>query len=87
MGFKRQTPVGSHIVDFVSFPLRTVIDLRPEAETAGAARNRADRRTWLIERGYRVVDVDERAIETALQQVVDCLAKDLRSAEADQRTR
>ena len=37
MGFKRQTPVGSHIVDFVSFPLRTVIDLRPEAETAGAA--------------------------------------------------
>jgi tRNA/rRNA methyltransferase len=87
MGFKRQTPVGSHIADFVSFPLRTVIDLRPETETAGAARNRANRRTWLIERGYRVVDVDEHAVETALQQVVDCLAKGLRSAEAEERTR
>ena len=48
MGFKRQTPVGSHIVDFVSFPLRTVIDLRPEAETAGGGESR--RSTHLADR-------------------------------------
>jgi tRNA/rRNA methyltransferase len=86
MGFKRQTPVGSHIVDFVSFPLRAVIDLRPENETAAAASNRADRRIWLVERGYRVVDVEERAVETGLQQVIDWLAKDLRSAGAGEET-
>ena len=31
-GFKRQTPVGQHICDFVSFPLRLVIDLVPTDE-------------------------------------------------------
>ena len=36
-GFKRQTPVGQHICDFVSFPLRLVIDLVPADETAAAA--------------------------------------------------
>ncbi len=36
-GFKRQTPVGRHITDLVSFPLRLVIDLVPgdESEAAG----------------------------------------------------
>jgi tRNA/rRNA methyltransferase len=29
-GFKRQVPVGPYITDFVSFPLRAVIDLVPE---------------------------------------------------------
>ena len=38
-GFKRQTPVGQHICDFVSFPLRLVIDLVPAEESAAAARN------------------------------------------------
>src|SRR5262249_42528976 len=33
-GFKRQTPVGRHICDFVSFPLRLVIDLVPSDESA-----------------------------------------------------
>ena len=32
-GFKRQTPIGPHIADFVSFPLRTVIDLVPAGES------------------------------------------------------
>ena len=36
-GFKRQTPVGAHICDFVSFPLRLVIDLVPAEEGAAAA--------------------------------------------------
>jgi tRNA/rRNA methyltransferase len=35
-GFKRQTPVGRHICDFVSFPLRLVIDLIPSDESMAA---------------------------------------------------
>ncbi len=81
-GFKRQTPVGTHIVDFVSFPLRTVIELLPARESAAAARTRADRRTWLIDRGYRVLDVEEHAVETDLQQIIDRLATSLPSGPA-----
>ena len=40
-GFKRQVPVGPHITDFVSFPLRCVIDLVPAAESEAAAATRA----------------------------------------------
>ena len=35
-GFKRQVPVGPHITDFVSFPLRVVIELVPADEAAAA---------------------------------------------------
>ena len=51
-GFKRQVPIGPHIVDFVSFPLKCVIDLVPAAEDEAAAGLRADQRAWL--RGARL---------------------------------
>ena len=63
-GFKRQTPVGPHICDFVSFPLRVVIDLVPGAEEAAAARTRAGRREWLSERGYTIVEIPAAEIES-----------------------
>ena len=70
-GFKRQVPVGTHITDFVSFPLRVVIDLKPVRESEIAAKVRSDRRAWLIERGYRVLDVDAAAVESDLPSVLD----------------
>ena len=66
-GFKRQVPVGTHITDFVSFPLRVVIDLVPAQESEVAAKARADRRAWLVERGYRVLEVDA-AVEADLRR-------------------
>src|SRR6187200_327947 len=56
LGFKRQVPVGTHITDFVSFALRLVIDIVPEAESDEAAKARAYKRSWLAERGYRVLE-------------------------------
>ena len=76
-GIKRQVPVGSHIADFVSFPLRLVIDVRPPSESAGAAKTRAERRAWLSERGYRVLDVETSAVETELPRVLDRLAEEM----------
>jgi tRNA/rRNA methyltransferase len=73
-GFKRQTPVGTHITDFVSFPLRVVIDLVPPRESEIAAKARANRRAWLIERGYRVLDVDAGSVEMDLASVLDRVA-------------
>ena len=73
-GFKRQVPVGPHITDFVSFPLRTVIDLVPADESEAAAKARADKHAWLAERGYRVMPVRLAEIEADVAKVLDELA-------------
>src|SRR5206468_3269161 len=73
-GFKRQTPIGRHITDLVAFPLRLVIDLVPDDESAAAAQARADKRAWLTERGYRVIDVSANEIEADVNAVLDRLA-------------
>ena len=74
-GFKRQVPVGTHITDFVSFPLRVVIDLTPAIENEAAAKARGDKRAWLIERGYRLLAVEAAAVETDVARVLDQLAE------------
>ena len=74
-GIKRQIPIGTHIVDFVSFPLRLVIELVPANESELAIKARSDRRAWLIERGYRVLDVAADAVAADLPSVLDRLAK------------
>ena len=74
-GIKRQIPIGTHIVDFVSFPLRLVIELVPANESDPAINARSDRRAWLIARGYRVLDVAADAVAADLPSVLDRLAK------------
>jgi tRNA/rRNA methyltransferase len=73
-GFKRQVPVGPHITDMVSFPLRMVIDLVPADETAAATKARADKSAWLAERGYRVLPMRLGEIEADVGKVLDELA-------------
>src|SRR4051795_11200074 len=55
--FKRQTPVGRHIPDFVSFVHRLAIELVNANESDAIVADRAGRRTWLEERDYRVVEM------------------------------
>jgi len=85
-GFKRQVPVGPHITDFVSFPLKCVIDLVPGAESAEAAATRAERRAYLEERGYRVVEVRveeaEKDVAAALDKLSDVITGPPRSGES-----
>ncbi len=73
-GFKRQVPIGPHIADFVSFPLKCVIDLKPAAEDAGAAALRAEKRAWLEAHDYRVVDVSAAEVEREVAKVLDALS-------------
>jgi tRNA/rRNA methyltransferase len=65
-GFKRQTPIGPHICDFVSFPLRLVIDVVPGDESAAAAKVRAQKRAWLSARDYRVINLKSADIDADL---------------------
>ena len=74
-GLKRQTPVGQNICDFVSFPLRLVIDLAPHEESAAAAAARARKRAWLVARDYRVVEIEAGEVEANLKSVLDKLAQ------------
>ena len=71
---KRQVPVGPHIADFVSFPLKCVIALTPQAENEAAAQTRAERRAWLEAHDYRVIEVKAADVERDVGQVLDALA-------------
>jgi tRNA/rRNA methyltransferase len=61
--FKRQTPVGRQIPDFVSFVHRIAIELINPGEGDTIASDRAMRRAWLEQRGYRVIDMTSASIE------------------------
>jgi tRNA/rRNA methyltransferase len=76
-GFKRQVPLGPHIADFVSFPLRCVIDLVPQAEAEVVTRLRTDKRTWLTEHKYKVIEVKAEDVEADVKTVLDRLDAEL----------
>ncbi|MBX6426937.1 MAG: TrmJ/YjtD family RNA methyltransferase [Variibacter sp.] len=72
-GFKRQVPIGPHIADLVSFPLRLVIDIVPEKESDAAAEARAKKRAWLEQRNYRVVSLAAAAVEADVASALETL--------------
>jgi tRNA/rRNA methyltransferase len=82
-GFKRQVPIGPHITDFVSFPLRVVIELVPPDGSAEAGKARAEKRAWLEQRGYRVIDAKAEAVEANIAGVLDELAVNVEIATPD----
>ncbi|MCX7314703.1 MAG: TrmJ/YjtD family RNA methyltransferase [Alphaproteobacteria bacterium] len=73
-GFKRQVPVGPHITDVVSFPLRVVIEMVPADEVPEAIDVRSLRRTYFTERGYRVLDVAMAEVEVDVAKVLGTIA-------------
>jgi tRNA/rRNA methyltransferase len=71
--FKRQTPVGRHIPDFVSFVHRIAIELINPGESETIVSERAARKSWLEARGYKVISMAvadvERDLATELAKV------------------
>lgn len=72
--FKRQTPVGRQIPDFVSFGHRLAIELVNPDESEAVAADRAARRAWLESRNYRVIDIPVAGVEADLEQELGRLA-------------
>ncbi len=82
--FKRQTPVGRHIPDFVSFPHKIAIELVNADETDVIVGDRVARRDWLNARGYRVMNIGTAGIEAgAMAESLDALAALLAADDAD----
>ncbi len=77
--FKRQTPVGRHIPDFVSFVHRLAIELVNANETETIAADRAARRAWLESRDYAVVDIRAGDVEADLARELARLEASLTS--------
>src|SRR5246127_4684463 len=77
--FKRQTPIGRHIPDFVSFVHRLAIELVGREETGTIAQDRAARRAWLESRDYRVIEMKvgdvERELESELARLESAIAE------------
>jgi tRNA/rRNA methyltransferase len=74
LGFKRQIPVGPHIADIVSFPLKAAVELVASDEGEALAAARRERRAWLDERGYRVIDVAMADVESDVGRALNELA-------------
>ena len=75
--FKRQTPVGRHIPDFVSFVHRIAIELTNASESEAIVKDRAERQSWLEARDYRVLHMAvadvERDLEAELERLQQLL--------------
>jgi tRNA/rRNA methyltransferase len=66
--FKRQTPVGRQIPDFVSFVHRLAIELVNANESEAIAADRAARQAWLESRNYRVIAMNAGDVEADLDK-------------------
>jgi len=77
--FKRQTPIGRHIPDFVSFVHRIAIELVNEGESEAIVHDREVRQAWLEQRGYRVVEMKvadvERELEAELARLQEAVSQ------------
>jgi tRNA/rRNA methyltransferase len=78
--FKRQTPVGRQIPDFVSFVHRIAIELINPGESGTIASDRAMRRAWLEQRGYRVIDMTAAGIEADVATALGRLEADMQKS-------
>src|SRR6202049_3215336 len=77
--FKRQTPVGRHIPDFVSFVHRLAIELINPDETEVIAKDRAARQAWLEARDYRVINMQVADVERDLARELERLESSLQT--------
>lgn len=78
--FKRQTPVGRHIPDFVSFVRRVAIEIVNDGESETIARDRASRTAWLQERGYGVCALQASQIENDLATTLSLIESEIQRA-------
>jgi tRNA/rRNA methyltransferase len=76
--FKRQTPIGPHVADLVSFRLRLVVELVPDGESDSARKARAERHAWLTARDYRIVTLPAGDAAADATPLLDRIAEAVR---------
>jgi len=76
--FRRQQPIGPHIVDFVCMRGRLIVEVDGDSHN-GRRGHRCDpvRDEWLAGFGYRVLRVSSVEVEENVQEVVSRIAEAL----------
>jgi very-short-patch-repair endonuclease len=79
--FRRQTPVGPYIVDFISHPAKLVIEIDggQHFET-GHERRDAKRDAFLVSKGYRVLRFNNHEVMTNRQGVLTVIVSAIEEA-------
>ncbi len=72
MNFRRQVPVGPHVVDFAHHDSRLVIELDgPVHDLPDVALRDLDRTAWLETQGFRLLRFSNKTVTEALSDVID----------------
>ncbi|HWZ36912.1 MAG TPA: endonuclease domain-containing protein [Bradyrhizobium sp.] len=74
VGFRRQTPIGNYIVDFVCFSSKLIIELDGESHDF-EERQKADRRrdAFFASEGFRVLRFTNEQVMSNLEGVVEAI--------------
>ena len=76
--FRRQTPIGPYIVDFVSFEHKLVLEIDGGQHNAPAGRQHDLKRTaWLENRGFRVLRFWNNQVLANLEGVLERTLQEL----------
>ena len=76
--FRRQTPIGPYIVDFVSFEHKLVVEIDGGQHNASAERQHDTKRTaWLESQGFRVLRFWNNQVLTNLEGVLERTLQEL----------
>jgi len=77
--FRRQQPIGSYVVDFVSFDSKLIVEIDGGQHNEGKTKERDEERTaWLKERGYRIVRFWNNDVLTNMEGVMESMREALR---------
>jgi len=77
--FRRQQPIGSYVVDFVSFDRKLIVEIDGGQHNEGKTKERDEERSaWLKERGYRMVRFWNNDVLTNMEGVLERVREALR---------
>jgi very-short-patch-repair endonuclease len=82
-GFRRQTPIGPYIVDFVSHAAKLIIEIDGGQHFDDAVEARDKRRdAFLVSKGFRVLRLNNHDVMTNRIGVLETIAAAVREARA-----
>jgi tRNA/rRNA methyltransferase len=73
--FKRNVPIGPHVTDFLSQPLRLILEIVAADESTDTKAAREAKHAWLRQRNYRIVEINsnERELDALLARIEEAM--------------
>ena len=82
--FRRQSPFGPHVVDFLCHGARLVIEVDGGVHDAlGRQHDDAERQAWIESRGYKVIRFKNADVQQDIGTVVRAIAAEMRQRKSN----